>query len=202
MRTTLDRAEQIEALISAARELDRERGSTVRAIPRAALLSTLFSRRPDRRGACVALVRRRPGRRADADPRLEDDAGVRQLDLLPVLREELSVLKASTPYPAQTDFVFPTETGGLRTPLTSATASWRYPRASQPAAHRARSGPLPEGLTPHSMRRTFISLVLAIGEDVPYVMGQVGHADPKVTLSIYAQVMFRGEGERERLKGW
>jgi hypothetical protein len=31
-------------------------------------------------------------------------------------------------------------------------------------------------------------------------MRQVGHADPKVTLSIYAQVMFRGEGERERLK--
>ena len=60
--------------------------------------------------------------------------------------------------------------------------------------------PLPEGLTPHSMRRTFISLLLAIGEDVPYLMGQVGHVDPKVTLSIYAQVMFRGEGERERLE--
>jgi hypothetical protein len=32
-------------------------------------------------------------------------------------------------------------------------------------------------------------------------MRQVGHADPKVTLSIYAQVRFRGEGERERLMG-
>jgi integrase len=53
--------------------------------------------------------------------------------------------------------------------------------------------PLPDGLTPHSLRRTFISLLLAIGEEVPYVMRQVGHADPKVTLSIYAQVMFRGE---------
>jgi hypothetical protein len=50
------------------------------------------------------------------------------------------------------------------------------------------------------MRRTFISLLLAIGEDVPYVMAQVGHVDPKVTLSIYAQVIFRGEGERERLE--
>jgi hypothetical protein len=49
-------------------------------------------------------------------------------------------------------------------------------------------------------RRTFILLLLAIGEDVPYVMGQVGPFDPKVTLSIYAQVMFRGEGERERLE--
>jgi hypothetical protein len=32
------------------------------------------------------------------------------------------------------------------------------------------------------------------------VMRQVGHTDPKVTLSVYAQVMFRGEGERERLR--
>ena len=31
-------------------------------------------------------------------------------------------------------------------------------------------------------------------------MGQVGQYDPKVTLSIYAQVMFRGEGEREHLE--
>ena len=59
---------------------------------------------------------------------------------------------------------------------------------------------LPDGITPHSLRRTFISLLLAIGREVPYVMRQVGHADPKVTLSIYAQVMYQGEGERERLK--
>ncbi len=50
------------------------------------------------------------------------------------------------------------------------------------------------------LRRTFISVLLALSEDVPYVMRQVGHSDPKVTLSIYAQVMFRGEGEAERLK--
>jgi hypothetical protein len=60
--------------------------------------------------------------------------------------------------------------------------------------------PLPDGLTPHSLRRTFISLLLAIGEDVPYVMRQAGHLVPKVTLAIYARVMFRGDGERERLR--
>jgi hypothetical protein len=32
-------------------------------------------------------------------------------------------------------------------------------------------------------------------------MQQVGHTDPKLTLSVYAQVMFRGEGERGRLQG-
>jgi hypothetical protein len=50
------------------------------------------------------------------------------------------------------------------------------------------------------LRRTFISLLLATGAEVPYVMRQVGHTDPNLTLSIYAQVMYRGEGERERLK--
>ena len=73
VRTTLDRAEQIEALISAARELDREARVDRRAIPRAALLSTLlFS--GVRIGEALALrwSRRRPGRRPDADPRLED----------------------------------------------------------------------------------------------------------------------------------
>jgi integrase len=61
-------------------------------------------------------------------------------------------------------------------------------------------GPLPDGLTPHSLRGTFISLLLAAGDDPAYVMRQVGHRDPKVTLGIYAQVMLRKDGEREQLQ--
>ena len=38
--------------------------------------------------------------------------------------------------------------------------------------------PLPEGLTPHSLRRTYASLLFAIGEGPPYVMAQLGHVDP------------------------
>jgi integrase len=84
--------------------------------------------------------------------------------------------------------------------------NWRrrwFAKAVERANEKRAKGdaaPLPEGLTPHSLRRTFISLLLAIGEEVPYVMRQVGHSDPKVTLSIYAHVMFGGERERERLK--
>jgi len=37
-------------------------------------------------------------------------------------------------------------------------------------------------------------------DDPPYVMRQVGHSDPKVTLGIYAQVMLRRDGEPERLR--
>lgn len=48
---------------------------------------------------------------------------------------------------------------------------------------------MPEQVTPHTLRRTYISLLLAGGADVPWVMAQVGHTDPKVTLQIYAQVV-------------
>ena len=55
-------------------------------------------------------------------------------------------------------------------------------------------------MTPHSLRRTFASVLLSLGEEVPYVMEQLGHTDPKVTLGIYARVMRRSEGDRERLR--
>jgi Phage integrase family len=43
--------------------------------------------------------------------------------------------------------------------------------------------------TPHSMRRTYISIaLLANNFDVKWVMGQVGHADSKMTLDVYAQL--------------
>jgi integrase len=60
--------------------------------------------------------------------------------------------------------------------------------------------PLPGGLTPHSLRRTFASLLFAIGETPPYVMAQMGHATPNLTLAIYARSMDRRDGEPERLK--
>ena len=62
-----------------------------------------------------------------------------------------------------------------------------------PAVKRAnealadQEGELIEHVTPHSLRRTFISLLLAGGAEVPYVMAQAGHDDPKVTLAIYAE---------------
>jgi integrase len=51
--------------------------------------------------------------------------------------------------------------------------------------------PLPH-VTPHTLRRTYISIaLLANNFDVPWVMGQVGHADSKMTLDVYAQVQQR-----------
>jgi hypothetical protein len=59
--------------------------------------------------------------------------------------------------------------------------------------------PLPR-LTPHALRRSFASLLYAIGETPPVVMAEMGHTDPALALSIYAQAMRRDDGENERLK--
>lgn len=60
--------------------------------------------------------------------------------------------------------------------------------------------PLPLGITPHKLRHTFASILVAIGRDPTYVMQQLGHIDPAFTLRVYAHTMRRSEEELERLK--
>jgi integrase len=60
--------------------------------------------------------------------------------------------------------------------------------------------PLPAHLTPHDLRRTFVSLLFAIGEDLPYVMDQVGHADSRMTTGVYMKVMRRDPGQKDALR--
>jgi integrase len=201
-RTWLDRAEQIEALLDAAGELDREARVDHRATSRRTLLASLVFGSL-RIGEALGL-RWRDVDLAAGRVRVRDaktDAGVRQVDLLPALREELSAHKAQTGGATAGDYVFPTATGRRQNPsnIRNRVLGRSIERANETLADRG-AARLPEGLTPHSLRRTFISLLLALGEEVPYVMRQVGHSDPKVTLAIYAQVMFRGEGESERLR--
>jgi integrase len=71
-------------------------------------------------------------------------------------------------------------------------------RASE-ALTKAGAEPLPDKITPHSLRRTYASILYALGEAPPYVMAQMGHTDPSLALAIYARVMDRRDGEPERL---
>jgi integrase len=59
---------------------------------------------------------------------------------------------------------------------------------------------LPDGLTPHSLRRTFASLLYAIGEPATVVMRELGHTHPGLALRIYAAAMRRDDNENERLR--
>jgi integrase len=57
---------------------------------------------------------------------------------------------------------------------------------------RTRELPALPQTTPHTLRRTYISIaLLASNFDVKWVMGQVGHADSKMTLDVYTQLQQR-----------
>jgi integrase len=56
--------------------------------------------------------------------------------------------------------------------------------------------PLPDRLTPHSLRRTLASVLYAIGEDPGVVMDEMGHTDPGLALRVYRQAMRRGRWRR------
>ena len=44
-------------------------------------------------------------------------------------------------------------------------------------------------MTPHGLRYTYCSLLIAQGEDVATVAAQMRHSDPTTTLRVYTQVM-------------
>lgn len=54
--------------------------------------------------------------------------------------------------------------------------------------------PLPDGLTPHSLRRTFASVLYALGETPTEVMAQLGHTTPGLALRLCALRICRARG--------
>jgi integrase len=128
------------------------------------------------------------------------DAGVRVVNILPVLSDELSDYQARID-PASDALVFCTTTGH-RLGATNIRRRVLDKAVKHANTQLAVDGlePLPDGLTPHSLRRTFASLLFAIGETPPYVMAQMGHTTPNLTLAIYARQMDRRDGEPERVE--
>jgi integrase len=118
-------------------------------------------------------------------------AGARDVDMTPMLREILIEYRSRLDDPDPAALVFTTASGRPRD-KDNVRNRVLAPCVSDANASRRERGlpPLPH-VTPHTLRRTFISLLLANNADVPYVMSQVGHVDEGTTLRIYAKVLNR-----------
>jgi integrase len=124
---------------------------------------------------------------------------VRTVNVVAVLRDELLAYRAATLH-GQDALVFGSSRGKPQSPsnirrriLTPAV------EAANKKLVKAGIEPMPV-LTPHSLRRTYASLLFAIGETAPYVMAQMGHTTAHLTLTVYARHMARRDGEPERLR--
>jgi integrase len=197
----LDSAEQITALLDAAAELDKEVHTNGQHVRRRAILATL-TLAGLRIGELIEL-RWRDVNLADGWITVgasKTDAGVRRIDLLPALRDELSDLKARTRAEGG-ERVFPTPSGGPMSPsnVRNRTLAKAVERANERLA-KAEATPLPENLTPHKLRHTFASLLVALGTDPGAVMDQLGHTDPTFTLRVYRHGMRRDEKSKAALR--
>ncbi|HEV7492526.1 tyrosine-type recombinase/integrase [Baekduia sp.] len=199
-RTYLDRAEHITAMLDAAGELDA--AARVQKGERRALLATLVFAGL-RIGEALSLRWRdvNLARGTIAVRAAKTDAGVRTVDLLPVLRDELLSYRAGLGDVGRDALVFGTRTGKRQgSSNVRRRVLARAVELANASLLERELDPLPERLTPHGLRRTFASLLFAIGEPPPRVMGQMGHTTPALTLAIYAREMDRRDGEPERLR--
>jgi integrase len=206
---TIERARQIQAIMRerdlSARQAAGELGLAWSTTKRLASLDLDEQEKSVRRAIIVALAL--TGLRAselcalrwrDVDftnrrikvPGTKTDAARRYVKMRDLLREELLRWKLDAPSTEGDDLIFPTATGAAR---DRGNLEKRVLAPAVREADRDRSlrdlPPLPAQLTPHSLRRTFISMLLAHRVPLPTVQREVGHKDARTTLEIYAQVM-------------
>jgi integrase len=196
----LDAPAQIEALLEAGAELDHS--PRCHCSEREAILATLVLAGPRADELCHLLWR-------DIDlansriyvGRSKTQAGLREVPMLPLLRDILAAYKARAYRGGPDGLVFPNTKGGRRDKdtLRSGVLLLAFERADRILDRRGQV-PLPKGITAHKLRHTFTSILVACGTDPNSVMRQLGHTDPGFTLRVYTHMMARSEEERTRLK--
>jgi len=196
----IDSVAQIGALLEAAAELDRDPhyeliereaivGTFVLGGPRAIELGHMLWRDIDLAGSRIFIGRSKTA------------AGLREIEIQPILRDILAAYKAIAYCGDPDTLVFPTLTGSRRDSdnLRTRVLGPTFERADELLEQRGLA-PLPKRLTTHKLRYAFASVLIALGGDPVSVMRQIGHTDPQFTLRVYAHMMGREVAERGRLK--
>jgi hypothetical protein len=134
-------------------------------------------------------------------PGTKTAAAERVATVLPLLRDELATYAAGCRDRGLDALVFGTSRGHKQSPTNIRR------RVLAPAVELANAalaerdgGELPADLTPHGLRRTCASILVALGWDPARVMRMLGHTSPQMTLGVYAAAMDWSDGEAERLR--
>jgi integrase len=127
-------------------------------------------------------------------------AGYREIDVIfAALHQDLAEhLARPTAFSRSRDPLVPSENGNRLVPSNIRQRVLAKVVAEANALLRERGVPEIVECTPHTLRRTYISLLLAAGCDPAYVQQQVGHTDPTLTLRIYQQLLKRKRREEYR----
>jgi integrase len=130
----------------------------------------------------------------------KSDAGRRQVDLAPDLRDLLAAHKLASPYSRPDDYVFPTRRG-TRRDRNAVRTRILYPAIERANALLEAGGKptISPDVTFHSLRRTYASLLAEAGADAAYTKAQIGHRSAKLTLEVYTDVGNRRHGANERV---
>ena len=217
----LDSAEHVAVMLEAAADLD-ERDSQLVTVhdPRSRTYTQRRHNQTAGRKAAIAVLMLAGPRAAAGGALLErdldlangritvgrdkTDAGMREIDTLPLLREILTEhraqkLREDLPT-GPDDPVLITATGRARDRYNLADIVAVVVRRADELQAQRGGQPLPVGITPHKLRHTFASILVAIGKDPNYVMNQLGHTDAGFTLRVYTHIMQRSPQERTKLK--
>jgi integrase len=113
---------------------------------------------------------------------------VREVHMSPFLREELLLYVAELKLTGPDDLLFPTKRGTPRSRqnLNRRVLAPAVARAVQARAARGDSV-LPPAITPHTLRRTFVTLSAQAGRSASWVQAQIGHADMTTMQRYYLQ---------------
>jgi integrase len=132
-------------------------------------------------------------------PGSKTETGIRNVEISPylaeVLIEHIDRLRKAGFDTGPTAPLFPNERGKR---MSRKRVGVIVHEAAVLATEKMRERGLPPlaHITPHSLRRTYITIaLLANNYDIKWVMDQVGHADSKMTMDVYNQLQQRAKRE-------
>ena len=132
-------------------------------------------------------------------PDSKTETGIRVVEISPYLAEVLIAhidrLRKAGGDTGPEAYLFPNERGNRMTRKRVGTIVHEAAVLATKKMSELGLPPL-QHITPHSLRRTYISIELLASEfDLKWVMAQVGHADSKMTLDVYNQLQQRVKRE-------